>query len=282
MQNQVKRAMSYMLLSTASFALMNALIRRLNHLPAMELVMFRAFGSAIIATTFLVRNRIPILGNQKRLLLLRAVLGVCAMSLFFASIKYLPLGISVSLRYTSPIFGVILAWILLKERIKLLQGVFLVLAFSGVAVMHGYSEDLHSLGLLLIFLAALFSGMVYVTLRKIGTSEHPVVVVNYFMVLATIAGCIGTLYNWVRPDSVLEWLMLPALGVCGYFGQLYMTKAFGFGKTHQVAPFKYAEVVFGLISGILLFNETYSLWSYIGITMIIGGLISYALVKNNE
>jgi len=171
---------------------------------------------------------------------------------------------------------------LLKERIKLLQGVFLVLAFSGVAVMHGYYEDLHPLGLLLIFLAALFSGMVYVTLRKIGTSEHPVVVVNYFMVLATIAGCLGTLYNWVRPDSVLEWLMLPALGVCGYLGQLYMTKAFGFGKTHQVAPFKYTEVVFGLITGILLFNETYSMWSYIGIAMIIGGLSSYALVKNNE
>lgn len=271
-----------MILSTASFAVMNALLRVLNHLPAMELVMFRSVGSGAIATAFLVRNKIPILGNRKDLLFLRAGLGVCAMSLFFASIKFLPLGIAVSLRYTAPIFGVLTAWLILKEHIKRWQIVFLLFAFSGVLVLNGFTENLNPTGLFLILFAALFSGMVYVTLRRIGTQEHPVVVVNYFMILATLAGSIGTCFYYVPPQSTVELLLLPALGVFGYFGQLYMTKAFRYGKTHQVAPFKYTEVVFGLITGLFLFNESYSIWSYIGIAVILGGLFSYAMVRNDS
>ena len=40
------------------------------------------------------------------------------MTFFFQSIKYLDLGISVSVRYTSPIFATIFAIFLLKETIK--------------------------------------------------------------------------------------------------------------------------------------------------------------------
>jgi drug/metabolite transporter (DMT)-like permease len=279
MDQPIRKAIGYMLLSTAAFAVMNAFLRRLNHLPALELVFFRALGSAAIASTFLIRKKIPLLGNHKGLLLLRAVLGICAMSLFFTSLKYLPLGIAVSLRYTAPIFGVILAWFLLKERIGPWQALCLLLAFLGVLIIRGFSKDLNPTGLILILSAALFSGTVYITLRKIGTREHPVVVVNYFMVLATITGLIYTLFNWVPPESGWEIVLLFALGLFGYFGQFYMTKAFQAGQTHQIAPFKYAEVVFGLLTGLAVFGESYSGWSFAGMALIIIGLSCYALIK---
>ncbi|MFM1878398.1 MAG: hypothetical protein RLZZ241_1264 [Bacteroidota bacterium] len=271
-----------MLLSTASFAVMNAIIRGLNHLPALELVLFRSIGSAVIATTFLVKQKIPILGKLRGLLILRAILGVCAMSLFFTSIKFLPLGIAVSLRYTAPIFGVILAWFILGERIGKVQSAFLLLAFMGVLIIRGFNNDLNPLGLLIILIAAGFSGTVYIALRKIGTREHPVVVVNYFMVLATITGGIASLFNWVTPSGIIEITLLLLLGVVGYFGQLFMTKAFQIGQTQQVAPFKYAEVVFGLISGMLIFGESYSLWSFVGMSLIIIGLSCYALISRTS
>jgi drug/metabolite transporter (DMT)-like permease len=204
------------------------------------------------------------------------------MSLFFTSIKFLPLGIAVSLRYTAPIFGVILAWFILGERIGKGQSAFLLLAFMGVLIIRGFNNDLNPLGLLIILIAAGFSGTVYIALRKIGTREHPVVVVNYFMVLATITGGIASLFNWVTPSGIIEITLLLLLGVVGYFGQLFMTKAFQIGQTQQVAPFKYAEVVFGLISGMLIFGESYSLWSFVGMSLIIIGLSCYALISRTS
>ena len=278
MEPSHKKAIGYMLLSTASFSVMNAALKELNHLPALELVFFRSIGSALIATSFLFRNGIPILGTSRGLLVLRAGLGVAAMSLFFASLKYLPLGLAVSLRYTAPIYAVVFAWFLLQERINAWQAVFLGLAFAGVLIIRGLSPEVDPFGLLLILTAALFSGLVYIAIRKIGTGEHPVVVVNYFMVLATLVGGASTLFNWVAPGNGMEWALLVSLGISGYFGQLYMTRAFQIGKTQQVAPFKYAEVLYALLIGMFFFGESYSAGSSIGVVCIVTGLVLYASV----
>ena len=64
------------------------------------------------------------LGNQKKLLVLRGLVGVLSMGLFFASVAYLSIGTAVSLRYTSPIFAAILAVVFLKEKIYKTQWVY--------------------------------------------------------------------------------------------------------------------------------------------------------------
>jgi len=194
------------------------------------------------------------------------------MTFFFMSIKYLPVGTAVSLRYLAPIFAAIFAVFLLKERIEPLRWLFFILAFSGVLVLKGLDEQVDTYGLILVLIASVFSGMVYIILGKIGNSEHPVVVVNYFMVTATIVGGILTIGKWVQPVG-LEWVFLLSLGVFGYFGQLYMTKAFQTASASQIAPLKYIEVVFTLLLGVALFNEVYTFWSLLGMTMIITALI---------
>jgi len=153
-----------------------------------------------------------------------------------------------------------------------LRWLFFILAFSGVLVLKGLDEQVDTYGLILVLIASVFSGMVYIILGKIGNSEHPVVVVNYFMVTATIVGGILTIGKWVQPVG-LEWVFLLSLGVFGYFGQLYMTKAFQTASASQIAPLKYIEVVFTLLLGVALFNEVYTFWSLLGMTMIITALI---------
>ena len=80
------------------------------------------------------------------------------------------------------------------------------------------------------------------------------------MLIATLVGGILSISNWNNPVGV-EWLLLLSLGVFGYFGQVYMTKAFQTAATNQVAPFKYLEVVFTLAFGLLWFDNIYSIWS---------------------
>ena len=63
------------------------------------------------------------------------------------------------------------------------------------------------------------------------------------------------------------------LGFFGYFGQVYMTKAFQTASTNIVAPIKYFEVIYTATFGIFIFGEIYTFWSLFGISLIIGGLI---------
>ena len=270
-----------MLISTIAFACMNATVKQLIHINAFQIVFFRAASSLFFTFGFLFKNNIPILGNNKKLLIIRGLVGVTSMSFFFMSTKYLPIGTAVSLRYMAPIFAAIFAVFLLKEQVKPLQWLFFSVAFAGVIILKGFDAELNGYGLLLIFISAIFSGLVYVVIGKIGKGDHPVVIVNYFMVISALVGGVMSINNWVNPVG-MEWLMLFGLGVFGYFGQVFMTKAFQVASTNQVAPLKYLEVIFTVLFGVFIFGEIYTLWSLLGIAMIIIALILNALYKRRK
>ncbi len=271
-----------MLISTLSFACMNSIVKHLAHISAYQIVFFRAISTLIFTMVFLLKHQVPILGNNKKLLIIRGLVGVTSMTFFFMSTKYLPIGTAVSLRYLAPIFAAIFAIFLLKEHVKPIQWFFFCMAFSGVVILKGFDMQLNSYGLLLILISAVFSGLVYVILSKIGKSEHPVVVVNYFMVISVITGGLLSIGNWVNPIG-FEWVMLLGLGVFGYFGQVYMTKAFQTASsTSQIAPLKYLETIFTVLFGVFIFAEVYTFWSLLGIGLIIIGLILNARFKEKS
>ena len=133
--------------------------------------------------------------------------------------------------------------------------------------------------MILVLIASILSGMVFVIIRRIGKGDHPLVIVNYFMFSGTVIGGFLAIFNWQQPQGY-EWLYLGGLGLFGYFGQLYMTKAFQMAKTNLVAPLKYIEVVFTISIGILWFGEIYTFWSYLGLFLIIVALVLNTFVRS--
>ena len=277
----LKKAIKYMLISTVAFACMNVIVKYLTHVNAFQIVFFRSLSSLFFTLGFLFKNDVPIFGNNKKLLIIRGLVGVTSMSLFFMSTKYLSIGTAVSMRYLAPIFAGIFAVIFLKEKIWPLQWLFFLMAFIGVLVLKGLDPQINTFGLILVLIASVTSGLVYIIISKIGKTEHPVVVVNYFMVISTIIGGVFSIKNWVNPVGI-EWVLLFSLGVFGYIGQVFMTKAFQSGKASIVAPVKYIEVIFTVLFGLLLFNEIYTFWSLLGITLIIGSLIFNVIYKSRK
>lgn len=261
-----------MVLSTIAFAGMNGLIKFLTDYSAYQLVFFRASSSLFFTFGFLISRGIPIWGTNRKLLFARALIGTSSMLLFFMAVHYMPIGSAVALRYIAPIFATIFAILILKEDVRPVQWLFFTIAFAGVLVLKGFDGSIPVIGLVLVMISSVLSGLVYIVIRKIGSTEHPVVIVNYFMCFATLVGGIFSIFYWKTPIGI-DWLLLPALGVFGYFGQIFMTKAFQMGETNVIAPIKYIEVVFAIIVGVGFLGETYSLWSFIGMAMIISGLL---------
>jgi drug/metabolite transporter (DMT)-like permease len=278
----LSEAIRFMLLSTLAFALMNAFIKELNHYSPFQLVFFRSFGSLFFTTIYLKVNKISFRGNKMSLLLYRGLTGVISMTLFFASVQYISVGSAVTLRYVAPLFAAILAVIFLKEKILPLQWFFFIIAFIGVVLIKNFDSASSTLGVGLAIAAAFFSSIVYILISKIGHQDHPVIVVHYFMSIATLVGGIGTLFFWTEPAKILDWFLLFSLGIFGYFGQLFMTKAFQFGQAYMVAPFKYVEVVFTLSLGVFYFQEVYTFWNLFGTALVIVSLSLNVIYKSRK
>ena len=274
-------AIRYMLLSTTAFAFMNALVKFLIHFPTFELVFFRSLGTLIL-TYFLMQSRgVSLRPNRPFLLLLRGFVGVTSMSLFFLGIHYIPIGSAVTVRYIAPLFGGVLAVIFLKEKIYPLQWVFYLFAFAGVVLIKGFDTSISLFGVGIVVGAAFFSAIVYIIISKIGHQDHPLRVVFFFMGIATMVGGIGSAQNFLLPNT-LDLTLLLLLGVFGFFGQYFMTKAFQQGEASKVAPFKYVEVIFTLSFGVYLFDEVYTFQSLLGIAMVISGLTASVLYKERK
>ena len=261
-----------MVLSTIAFTGMNGLIKYLTEYSAYQLVFFRSIGSLFFTFGFLLHRHIPILGTHRKLLITRGVFGSISMLLFFMAVHYMPIGSAVALRYIAPIFAAIFAILILKENVRPIQWLFFICSFMGVLVLKGFDGSIPTIGLVLVLLASIFSGLVYIVIRKIGLKEHPVVIVNYFMCIATLVGGVLSIFYWKTPTTI-DLLLLLSLGVFGFFGQLFMTKAFQMGETSVIAPIKYVEVVFAIIVGVGFLGETYTIWSFVGMAMIICGLL---------
>lgn len=270
-----------MVISVCAFALMNGAVKYLQNFSAYQIVFFRSMGTLFFTVPLLLHKKIPLLGNNKKWLLLRGAAGVISLTFFFQSLHYIPLGTAVSLRYTSPVYATLFAWFFLKERVKPIQWFLFLIAFFGVLIIKGFGAELQSFGLFLVMLSALFLGLIFVVIRKIGTAEHPLVIVNYFMVMAFVFGGLMSVQHWSQPN-LSEWFWLLSLGVFGYVGQLYLTKALQSHETTMVAPLKYLEVVFVLLIGAFWFGESYSLMTLFGVVLIVFSLIANIYIKSKN
>jgi drug/metabolite transporter (DMT)-like permease len=265
-------------LSALSFAIMDVFIKYVSHFGGFQLVFFRSIASVSIGMSYLLYKGIPLLGVQRKLLVIRSLVGFTSMLLFFSAISLMPIGSAVSIRYLSPIFAAIFAIIVLREKVYRMQWLFFILAFISVLVLKGVDVRIGTLGLIMMIGSAFFSGWVYILIRAIGIRDHPVVIVNYFMTFCFIIGGFISIFQWKTPVGI-EWPILLSLGIFGFAGQIFMTMALQIEEASRIAPFKYIEVIFVILIAYIWFGEGYNILSLAAIALIIFSLVMNVIYK---
>lgn len=276
----ISKGIIFILIATFAFAIMNAIAKELSDFHPMQVVFFRAFGTFFFIFPTMLLRKIPIIGNNPKYLFLRGLVGVISLATFFMALQKIPLGSAISIRYLGPIFGVMMAAYFLKEKVKGLQWLSFFIAFSGVIVLKGFDLRIDSVSLGLLLISALFLGMVLVLIRYLTDKEHYLTIINYFMVV-TIAVSLFFINHWRMPLGN-EWYPVVGIGILGLIGQVFMTRAFQTEDTSMLAPFKYMELVWALIMGYFLFGETYSWLPFLGIVLIIMGMMLNVYAKNRK
>jgi drug/metabolite transporter (DMT)-like permease len=272
MKNFLSPGIRYMLLASLLFSIMNLLVKMVPRLPAVELVFFRSVVSFIICMLMLQRAGISPWGTHKALLIARGVTGAVALITFFITLQHIPLASAVTLQYLSPIFTTLLGVVLVRERVFGLQALFFALAFGGVLLIKGFDPRVSNTFLLLGITSAVFSGLAYNAIRRMGQREHPLVIVLYFPLVTLPITGIWVAFNWVQPEG-LEWLYLLAIGLLTQYAQYYMTLAFQAESLSKVSSVQYMGILYALMFGWVFFAETFNFWSYLGMLLVLLGVI---------
>lgn len=275
-----------MLLSSICFALINICVKILSNsgdlfieiqdYPSYELVFFRSIISLVICFSIIKLKKIPFFGNNKKWLIIRGFAGVTALLMFFITLKHLPIAISTTVQYLSPIFTILFAIKLQKEKVNPIQWLFFFISLAGVAWI-GFFKDSNvpfdPIWLILGLCSAVISGIAYNAIMKCRTTDEPITVVMYFPLIATplmLAACI--IFGFVIPKGI-EWLILLAIGVLTQAAQMSMTRAFHADTAAKVTPIKYVGAIYAVAAGFFIFNETLGWYSSIGIILILTGVL---------
>jgi drug/metabolite transporter (DMT)-like permease len=257
----------------------NDIIPHLQKYPAHELVFFRSLVSFLISASIIKYRGLPLLGNNRKWLLLRGTAGMLALTIFFFTLHKLPLAIASTLQYLSPIFTVLIASRLFSERVSKAQYFSSLIAFTGVifigfnGLMGGFNhQKLDLFWMCMGVLSAILSGIAYNAISKLKGKEETINIVVYFPMIALPFMGIWCLFDFTFPRGI-EWLILLTIGIFTQIAQVCLTRAFLSANTAILAPFQYIGAIYALFSGWFIFNEKLEMASIIGICLVVFGVI---------
>lgn len=268
----------YMLIATFMFTVMKVFVKMVPDIPAVEVILFRSVVSLLISVYYLRRQKVSVWGHNKKILVLRGITGAIALITYFQLLKEIPLATASTLQYLAPIFTAILGIFLVKERVWSWQWLFFAISFTGVIIIQGFDPRVSVVHLLMGIAASLFMGLAYNFIRMLKTSEHPLVIIFYFpLVMLPIAG-VWSAMVWVQPQG-WDWLILIAVGVFTQIAQFFMTKSYQVASLSKVSILNYIDIVYTLSLGWLMFGETFNWMTYVGMALVIGGMVANVVLK---
>ncbi|MBB3065284.1 DMT family transporter [Limibacillus halophilus] len=266
------RGACWMVLGALGFAINGALIKYLAYdgLDPFQIAMARAFFALFILLPFIwkagpkaFRTRHP------GIHLLRGVIGSVAMMCGFYAVAHLPLADVAALGFTQPLFTILLAVILLKEPVAWQRWLATAIGFCGVLLMVRPGHHSFDPVMLVALLMAFGIGLSVVLVKMMPREESTTVLLTYFCIASLVTTSIPALIAW-RDPTVLQWLVLAAIGVIGAGAQSFLLRAYKVGEATFVSPFDYSKIIIASALGFYIFGEIPTIWTGLGAAVIVG------------
>jgi drug/metabolite transporter (DMT)-like permease len=274
-------AIALRLVAIFMFMMMAALIKATASLvPPGEAVFFRSFFAIPVILAWLATRgelRRGLITHNPLGHLLRGLLGTTAMGLTFAGLGLLPLPEVTAIGYATPIFTLILAALMLGERIRLVRISAVALGLIGVSIMLwsrlGNSRDVAdgaALGALLILIATMARSLIQIQIRRLVRTDHTAAIVFYFSLTASVLSLLTAPFGWVWPETGTVLLLIGA-GLLGGLAQILVTSSFRFAPVSLLAPYDYSSMIFAIVIGYVWFSELPTGVMLIGAALVIVG-----------
>lgn len=208
-------------------------------------------------------------------LILRSGFGFMGLLTWFLAITKIDISLATALMMTMPIFITGLSVWLAKEQVGLKRLASVVLGFFGVLILLlPITPEINMWGAIFALLGALFAALMFVYLRILGRSDPSATTAIWYNsagvilagLLTFITAGFDPLINLNNSNFIYSFIFL---GVLASFQQFFLAQSHVYAEASALAPLHYISIPFGVIIGILLFDEIITLKFVIGTAIIV-------------
>ena len=272
-------AVLWMIFGSVCFGTMNALVKWTSfHADVWMIIMVRSAVIAFAVAIFAASRGVSLKVSDKRTMLLRCVVGLTAMILYFTALGRIPIGQAVTLQYTAPLFVALLSGRVIREKVEPIIALLVGTAFAGIVLI--VSPDLSSIDsdALLALGSGFFAAMAYMYVRELRNTDSASSVVFWFAAFSVV----GSVFQALPDVAGLEWKTIAALigiGIGAGGGQVGITMAYHRANAAWVSAFSYLTVIVATFYGFTLFNESLGASDWLGGLLIVGSGIALIFVS---
>jgi S-adenosylmethionine uptake transporter len=263
----------------ATFAGMDAVMKGQSiALGAYNAMLWRSVAGFLLSgALYLIRrepwpDRATLIVNVKR-----SLAGGCSVLMFFWGLVRVPMGEGVALTFLAPLIAILLAAVMLGERVRREALIACIIAFAGVIVIvFARAEQANGARALAgqgaIVLASVFYAYNLVQLRRAAQASGPIVIT--FITNVVMLGLFGI----ASPFAAIwparsHWPWLFAAAALATVSSVLLAWAYAHAETQKLVPVEYTAFIWATLFGALFFGEQLVPITYVGVAMIVAGAI---------
>lgn len=205
----------------------------------------------------------------------RTLAGWAGVTGMFAAVQFIPLSDATAITFLNPVFAMILAFLVLRERVGPWRWLAAAIAFTGALILIRPGPGSFEPGALIALGAAAFMGTEITILKALTGREKPFQILLINNSLGVVIATLAALFVWRWP-SPEQWLILAALGLMMAGAQSLYIQGLRRADASFVMPFSYATLVFATLYDFGVFRVVPDALSFTGAGIILAGGILLA------
>lgn len=269
------RGLLWAVASGLLFVLLNTLMRGLSLAlsPFQTQFLRYAFG-LVVMLPFILRSGIGAYRpHTLRGQFMRGGVHALGLCLWFVAVPHITLADTTALGFTTPIFIMIGAILVLGERLRWERWVAAAIGFAGVLMVVAPKLAGDGGVYLLVMLASspVFAASFLMT-KQLTRFDRAEVIVAWQAITVTLFSLPLALLQWQTP-STLQWGAFLLCGVLGSAGHYCLTRSFTIADISATQSVKFLELVWAAALGWLVFSDPPSRSTLIGGVVIAGSTL---------
>jgi drug/metabolite transporter (DMT)-like permease len=245
--------------------------RELGHdIPVFVTMIFRSLiALAILTPIVLYYGGFARRFANVKLNLVRSVVHYVAQYSWFLALTLIPLAQVVSIEFTMPIWGALIATLFLGETLTRFRLMAIALGFFGILLIVKPGTSHIDEGHMMALLAALGFAISVAMTKVITRTDSALTVIFLMFLIQTVIGAVPAYLTWKWPEPH-NWIWVAVVGFAGTFSHYCLSKAISLADMTIVTPMDFLRVPFTVLAGYWLYREGIDLYSIIGTLLILG------------
>jgi len=188
---------------------------------------------------------------------------------FVYALRDMPLAGVTALNYSTPMMVVVLAVIMLGERLTPMRVGFVVAGVVGMLLIVKPGTDVFRGASLLALASAAFYALYQIMTRKFSENEDPIVTLFFTAIVGCVVLSFVMPFVWVTP-TLAHIPLFVFLGAAAMVGHYLLIKALELERASILSPFGYTQLLWVTLFGFLVFGQWPDRHAFIGMAIIVG------------